>query len=770
MPERPSEPIRRRIHIQGAVQGVGFRPFVYRLADELRLAGWVSNTAQGVRIEVEGPPTEVEAFVRRVEQERPPLSRIYSFETWALDAHGYSGFEIVASDGSGAKSALVLPDIATCPECLRELFDPADRRFRYPFLNCTHCGPRYTIVRALPYDRPNTSMAGFPMCAECRREYEDPLDRRFHAQPVACPVCGPRLTAHRSDRSRIAEGDDALLFVCDRLRRGEIVAVKGIGGFHLMVDARDDHAVQRLRRLKQRESKPLAVLAPSQDFARTIAELGDAEERALCSPESPILLARRLGSEISPSVAPGNPNLGVMLPSNPLHHLLAAELGFPVVATSGNLSDEPICIDNDEAFDRLGGIADLFLMHDRPIVRHVDDSIVRFMAGRESVLRRARGYAPLPVAFVGSESSCLAGYGAHLKSAVAVSLEGQILLSQHIGDLETLEAALAYDRVLADLAGLYGATPTAAACDLHPDYLSTHRAVASGLPVHPVQHHLAHVAACMADNQLRPPVLGVSWDGTGLGVDHTIWGGEFLRVDAGSWDRVAHLRRFPLPGGDAAVREPLRSAMGLLFDLAGRLDRDSPEGRLVARARQRIDAAIGERESGLLAQALSRSANTPLTSSAGRLFDAVSALLGVCAHSRFEGDAAMRLEFACDPLDEEIALAPMGIVRPADAAALLDWSPLIVSLLAESESGRSVGSIARAFHAALACGIADVCEAEGLERVALTGGCFQNKTLLELAVSELRSRGLQPYWHQRIPTNDAGIAVGQLAWIMDYST
>jgi len=522
--------VRLRLAICGAVQGVGFRPFVYRLARELRLAGWVGNTPQGVLVEIEGVTARTEAFRLRVCSEGPPVARVQSLEPTYLDPVGYEGFDIRSSHLSGARTALILPDIATCPECLGEVMDPANRRYRYPFTNCTHCGPRYSIIEDLPYDRASTTMRDFAMCARCRAEYGDPEDRRFHAQPNACPECGPHLAWWNRDGEVLARGDRALARAVESLVGGAIVAIKGLGGFHLMVHARHPEAVGRLRQAKNREEKPFAVMYPGLEQVRGDCVVADLEAGLLKSPEAPIVLLRRRPDDtLAPGVAPGNPRFGVMLPYTPLHHLLLADVGAPLVATSGNLADEPICIDAAEACERLAGIAEFLLVHDRPIQRHVDDSIVRVVGSRELVLRRARGYAPLPVRLPRPATGALA-VGAHLKSAAAMAVGHQAFVSQHIGDLETAEARQALDRTLDDLGRLYGVREAAVACDLHPDYASTRgareRAHAAGVPLYPVQHHYAHVRACMTENDLEPPVLGVAWDGTGYGLDGTVWGGR----------------------------------------------------------------------------------------------------------------------------------------------------------------------------------------------------------------------------------------------------
>jgi hydrogenase maturation protein HypF len=785
----PPGRVRLRIALRGAVQGVGFRPFVHRLAAELRLPGWVNNSPQGVRIEVEGARAALETFLLRLDSEKPPHSFIQSLEASWLDPVGYADFQIRESDTGGDRLALVLPDIATCPECLRDIFDPTNRRYRYPFTNCTHCGPRFSIIEALPYDRANTTMKRFPMCADCRAEYDDPSHRRFHAQPNACPVCGPHLELWDAQGRPLQTHDAALLAAANATRAGQIVAVKSLGGFHLIVDARNESAVRRLRDRKHREEKPFALLFPSLDTVKAVCEVSPLEERLLRSPEAPIVLLRRRRDRTQPSgptrtdapappiaesVAPNNPNLGVMLPSNPLQHLLMAELGFPVVATSGNLSDEPICTDEREALERLGGIADVFLVHDRPIARHVDDSIVRVVLDRELVLRRARGYAPLPVALSGNDPGAptVLAVGAHLKNTVALALKDQVFLSQHIGDLESEPAHRAFRRVIADLQKLYAARPEIVAADLHPDYLSTQFAremTASGGAAAPrlvgVQHHLAHVLACLAENEAALPVLGVAWDGTGYGTDAAIWGGEFFWVTNERAERVAHWRPFPLPGGDAAAREPRRAALGVLFERFGSAAFD--------RADLPTLAAFAPAELAALRSMLERRVQCPRCCSVGRLFDAVASLTGLRQRMRFEGQAAMELEFACDGVETDAAY-PVAIGAAATAptdppanairelALVLDWAPMIEAVLADVARGVSVAEMSAKFHNALAGAVAAVARRAGATRVALSGGCFQNRYLTERTVAALRAAGVQVYWHQRVPPNDGGIALGQI--------
>ena len=749
---------RLKVTVRGAVQGVGFRPFIYRLATELRLTGWVNNSAQGVFIEVEGEPAELQEFVLRVERDRPAISFIQSLESSFVDPVGYEGFTIRPSV-QGEKTALVLPDIATCPDCFSEIFDPRNRRYLYPFTNCTNCGPRFTIIESLPYDRPTTTMKKFEMCEECRREYEDPFDRRFHAQPNACPVCGPKLELWVGDGTVSATGNDALLAAAQAVRDGRVVAVKGIGGFHLMVDARDESAVALLRERKRREEKPFALMYPSLERLSGDCEIGELEHRLLCSPESPIVLLRRKHdsrSEVCDLIAPGNPYLGAMLPYTPLHHVLMAELQFPVVATSGNLSDEPICTDEHEALLRLAGIADVFLVHDRPIVRHVDDSIVRVVLGRELVLRRARGFAPLPVQTEQGGEKILA-VGAHQKNTIAASVGKQVFVSQHIGDLETVESYRAFEEVIESFGELYELKPEVVACDLHPDYVSTEYARKRSERIVGVQHHYAHALSCMAENGIEAPALAVSWDGSGYGPDGTIWGGEFLKIDESRFERAAHFRTFMLPGGEKAVREPRRVGLAVLYGIFGE-DAFLKELSAVK--------AFAPTELRSMMSMLSRGINAPRTSSAGRLFDAVASLIGLRQKVRFEGQAAMELEFlATGPLKPESGLngAPAdGPYAVKLCGGVVDWEPMVLGILRDVGSNVPQQIIARRFHETLVTGIVLVAESVGLEKVVLTGGCFQNKLLTELAVERLRAAGFRVYWHQRVPPNDGGIALGQV--------
>lgn len=831
--DQPKSPSlhRLRVTIAGAVQGVGFRPFVYRLATELSLAGWVINDTRGVFIEVEGESVQLEHFLQRLPAEAPPNARITQIAHEWLPPAGDSSFEIRHSDHVGARQVIILPDLATCPDCYAELFDPANRRYRYPFINCTNCGPRFTIVEALPYDRPNTTMRGFALCAACQQEYTDPRDRRFHAQPNACAACGPTVTFYsrkrengelRNWQSEIGglpdtqsperpifnipgsdlRSDAALHRAAEAIRCGAIVAVKGLGGFHLLVDARNVAAVEELRRRKQRPTKPLAVMVRDLEQAAMLCTVTPAAAELLCSPAAPIvLLPRRADAAIADKVAPDNPDIGVILPYTPLHHLLMAELGFPIVATSGNLTDEPICTDEEEAMTRLGEIADAFLMHNRPIARHADDSVLWFVDGAPQLLRRARGYAPLPVP-VTQPLPTILGVGAHLKNTVALSIGAQVFLSQHIGDLETAPAYTAFQRVIADFLRLYEAQPAAVAHDLHPEYFSTKWAEESvgnrdwglgdwgsgkekgrenaaddtppianpqfpisplpalpiaHLPLIPVQHHHAHLAACLADNGATGSALGLIWDGTGFGLDGTIWGGECLLGDAGSFTRVAHLRPFRLPGGEAAVREPRRVALALLWELYG--------DEMLAWEWLPCVGGFAEHERRLLATMLARGVNTPVTTSMGRLFDGVAALIGLHPRVTFEGEAAMALEH-CAASNEHAAypfsideLPPLAL-QPA--SLLLDWAPLIETILADLRRHDEASVIAARFHNALVEVGAAVAQHIGQSQVALSGGCFQNRRLTETLARRLRADGFSVLLHRQVPPNDGCISLGQV--------
>ena len=589
------------------------------------------------------------------------------------------------------------------------------------------------------------------MCPACDREYHDPYDRRFHAQPNACPHCGPRLELWDAKGTALAKDEEALLRGSDIVRDGQILALKGVGGFQLIVDARNANAVQRLRARKRREEKPFALMYPSFDLVEQDCNVSELEARLLRAPEAPIVLLHRRSdlSQIAPAVAPASPSLGVMLPYSPLHHLLMRDLGIPVVATSGNLSDEPICVDEYEALQRLDGVADSFLVHNRPIVRHMDDSVARVVSDRQMVLRRARGYAPLPV-HMKNTLPCVLGVGAHLKNSVALSVGHEIFVSQYIGDLATGEAFSAFRRTTADLPRLYEAQTSIIACDMHPDYLSTKHARRMRPPLHQVQHHFAHVLACMAENELEDPVLGVSWDGTGYGTDGTVWGGEFLLIDEEAFQRVAHLRQFRLPGGDAAAKEPRRAALGVLYEIWG--------DKVISDPRLAPIGSFSDSELVVLQRMLSKGINSPFTSSAGRLFDAVASILGLRQQVTFEGQAAMELEFAIQPDIDDVY--PFEITD--GLPMVVDWAPMIPEMLIDLQRGQPAGNISAKFHNTLTESIVAAARKVGEPKIVLTGGCFQNRYLVERSVGRLLDAGFKPYWHQRVPPNDGGIALGQV--------
>jgi hydrogenase maturation protein HypF len=762
---------RLRAEIRGAVQGVGFRPFVYRLARELDLEGWVVNGNAGVLLEVEGPSARLDRFLTRLADEPPPAAAIDEIRSSRLSPAGYSGFRIEPSEQEGKRTVQVLPDLATCARCRDEVRDPENRRYRYPFTNCTDCGPRFSIVESVPYDRPRTTMKRFTMCDPCREEYENPLDRRFHAQPNACPDCGPQVALRDGGGQLLATADAALERAVTALRDGAIVAVKGLAGYHLMLDARNGDALERLRSAKPRREKPLAVMVRDLEAARELCRLDAAAEALLISAQAPIVLApRRKSAMVHASVAPGNPYLGVMLAYSPLHQILLDELRFPLVATSGNRKDEPICTDEAEAIVRLAGLAELFLEHDRPIARHADDSVVQVVEGQPRLLRRARGWAPRPVPHSGELPPILA-VGAHLKNAVALSVGQQVLVGQHLGDMETIEAHEAFERAIVDLLELYDVQPVALAHDLHPDYTTTDWALraSSGAPgpavcrrlegcrLVPVQHHHAHLAACLAENGWDGgEVLGVTWDGTGYGADGTIWGGEFLVGDASSYRRVAHLHPFRLPGGEASIRQPRRTALALLHESAA-------AARAAAESLPAIRSFRAE-ERRVLERMLDRGVGAPVTTSAGRLFDGVSALVGLCLEASYDAQAAMALEFAADPMVREaypIEVAASG--EQPDRLLLVDWRPTVAALLDDLRRAEATATISARFHNALAEATLRVAQEVGLETVALSGGCFQNQRLLRSTAKRLREAGFRLLLQGQLPPNDGGISLGQVA-------
>jgi hydrogenase maturation protein HypF len=747
--------VRRRLVVRGIVQGVGFRPFVYGLAVRHQLAGFVGNDSQGVFIEVEGPPAAIDAFIGELRANPPPLASIESIASEALPPKGETAFVIVASAQQAGASTSISPDVAICADCLRELFDPNDRRYRYPFINCTNCGPRFTIIRDIPYDRAQTTMASFAMCPRCAAEYHDPNNRRFHAQPNACPDCGPRVWFERPGQAVVWD-DAAICAAQDALRAGQIVAVRGIGGFHLACDATSDAALQALRARKGRVDKPFALMVRDLDAARALAEVSNAEAELLTGPARPIvLLRRRPDARVSPLVAPGNGYLGLMLPYSPLHYLLLDGLAQPLVMTSGNLSDEPICKDNEEARARLAGLADAFLFHNREIHIHCDDSVMRVLDGAPLPIRRSRGYAPFPVRLP-RPAPMLVAAGGELKATFCITRDQNAYLSQHIGDMENLETLRAYERAVDHFVRLFRLRPEAVVCDLHPGYLTTQWAerfaASHGLPLFKVQHHHAHIAACLAEHGFDPDerVIGVSFDGTGYGSDGAIWGGEVLIANCRAFQRAAHLKYTPLPGSDAGIKRPYRVALAHLWAAGIPWEADLP-----------CVAACPPDEQRVLRRQLERRLNSPLTSSAGRLFDAVAALIGVRQVITYEAQAAIELEALCD--QDELGRYPFTI-EDADVL-VLDPAPMLRAIVDDLRAGVRRESIAAKVHNTLAKIIVEVSillrERSGVKVVALSGGVFQNVTLLRQARAQLQAAGFRVLTHQAVPPNDGGLALGQ---------
>ena len=765
----------KHVELGGVVQGVGFRPFVYNLALEHGVKGWVRNTSAGVEMQVAGATDAVDAFVSELGSRAPPLARIDWIRVEDCPADGHKGFAILESMSREDAYPLIAPDHATCPDCLRELFDPVDRRFGYPFINCTNCGPRFTIIEDIPYDRPKTTMRAFRMCEACQAEYDDPSDRRFHAQPNACPACGPHLEwvdcscapAGNLVGEPALRGDRAVILNAVRLlRSGGILALKGLGGFQLACDATDSAAVARLRARKRRPHKPFAIMMATVEEVRQHCRIPREEEALLCSTSAPIVLLSWMPeSSVAVEAAPKQRVLGVMLPYTPIHHLLLREAGKPLVMTSGNLSEEPIAKDNEEALKRLEPLADAFLLHDRDIYARYDDSVwIVPLAGNPQPVRRARGCAPDPIR-VNWHLGRILGCGAELKNTFCLTRDQYAFVSQHIGDLENLDTLENFEATLKIYEHLFRSRPEVVACDLHPDYLSSRyareRAEAEGLPVFAVQHHHAHIASCMADNDWSPaagPVLGVALDGTGYGADGTVWGGEFLVAGYASFRRFGHFQYLPLPGGEAAIRRPCRMALACLETLLGHV----PDLPALAR--------LPRQEVEIVGQMIAKGVNTPLTSSCGRLFDAVSALLGVCLDASYEGQPAMELESA--------AAEFMGTGMPVPGAypfsvegqedrMVLRLESLFEALVEDVRRGVPLGEISIRFHVTVARMVARMCRqmrAEtGLSKVALSGGCFQNRLLLRLAVEDLKDLGFEVLTHRQVPCNDGGISLGQAA-------
>jgi hydrogenase maturation protein HypF len=747
------------IAIEGVVQGVGFRPFVYGLATRSGLGGFVRNRAGTVEIEAEGPGHDVDTFLESLRSSPPPLAKIERISCRTLEPGGELTFRIEASElgeESSVRPIFISPDVATCDECLTDLFDPGNRRYLYPFVNCTNCGPRLTIVKGAPYDRQLTTMAAFEMCDQCRAEYVDPGDRRFHAQPTCCPKCGPRLEAVDRQGTPIGQGDP-IERVAQALRAGKIAAIKGLGGYHLACDAGSEAAVQTLRRRKHRDEKPFAVMVADVSAARVFCDVNAAEAALLRSIRRPIVLLRKkeFVGDISESIAPRNPWLGVMLPYTPVHHLLLRQLdGAPLVMTSGNRSDEPIAYQDGDALKRLGGIADIFLMHNRSIHVRCDDSVTRIVGGSVLPIRRSRGYAPQPLRISKHCSIPTLAVGGQLKATFALGHQDKAFISHHMGDLDHFEAAQAFERDVSLYENLFNINARLVAHDLHPDYVSTQyarrRAGAVETELLPIQHHHAHMASCMAENELDERVIGVTFDGTGYGTDGTVWGGEFLVGDYRHIDRVGHLRCVGMPGGDAAIKEPWRMALAHVVDA------------------EVHEPGLESRISGVslctVRQMIARQFNTPITSSAGRLFDAVASLAGIRDRVSFEGQAAVEMEHLA-------SAAVADCAYPFDIAAgeilVVDTRPMIRSVVEDLKNGASQNSISKRFHSTLVEMIVTVCHQikikSGIDTIVLSGGVFLNALLTTETSHRLASEGFRVYRHRRVPPNDGGLSLGQLA-------
>ncbi|MDH5427426.1 MAG: carbamoyltransferase HypF [Nitrospirota bacterium] len=765
-PIRSDQRERIQLTIRGTVQGIGFRPFAFRLAQDLSLGGWIANTPQGTLLELEGTPKNLQTFQKRITAELPLTGNIQAMTSTHIPVIGQRSFCIHPSQGDDQAHSVISPDLATCEDCLQDIKSPKSRRYRYPFTTCAQCGPRFSIALRLPYDRLNTTMDQFVICEECQCEYDDPSDRRFHAETIACPSCGPQVELWDHDGKLLAQQEEGLQAAAEIIRHGSILAVKGLGGFQLWVKADSSEAIQRLRQRKLRPTKPMAVLFHSLASLDQHCLVSPDETALLTSPAAPIVLVRkRATSTLAHNVSPNNSYVGAMLPHTPLHHLLANELLMPVIATSGNRSGEPLVIDEQDAVHRLHRIADAFLVHNRPIVRPVDDSIVQVVNEKCQMRRRARGYVPTPLSVelglaAARELLPILAVGGHLKNTVAVTTADQIIVSQHIGDLSTPEASTQFEQTIADMLTLFAVTPQAIACDSHPDYRSSRLAHQFGqrhhIPVLPIQHHHAHIAACQAEHGLQGPVLGVAWDGAGYGSDETIWGGEFFLCEDAGFRRMFHVRPFGLPGGEVCMREPRRVALALLNEVFGKdvLEWDLPPLQ-----------SLGSPLSRSLVALLEKDVHCPITSSVGRLFDGVSALLGLSQIASFEGEAAMALEFLADSEIEHTHLQPYRIpIEPQSESQgpwVADWRPLLAAIVQDIFEHKSPSTIALGFHHALAMLIADVAERIQCPQIVLSGGVFQNALLLKFSEGELTKRGFTVFTPHLFGPNDGGLSLGQ---------
>jgi len=741
---------RLRVKLKGAVQGVGFRPFVYRLAKSLGLKGYVINDSKGVEIEIEGEEEGLAKFLLKLSKEKPPLARIYSQEILYLEPIGYSDFEIRKSNEEGEKEVLILPDIATCEDCLKELFDPSDRRCLYPFINCTNCGPRFTIIEKLPYDRKNTTMKIFKMCSDCEKEYKNPLDRRFHAQPNACPKCGPWVSLYDTQGNLVAEKEEALSMLIEEIKKGKIVAVKGIGGFHLVCDATNEETVRLLRERKRRQEKPFAVMFRDLKQVEEYANPSELEKALLLSPERPIVLIEKK-KELAPSVSPGLKRVGAFLPYSPIHHIILRGLDFPVVATSGNLSDEPIVKDNQEALEKLVNFADFILIHNRDIKRRCDDSVMKVIGGVPTPIRRSRGYSPLPIELPFSLPRKVLAVGGMLKNTFAIGFGNKVFLSQHIGDVENLTTLKVFEENIYDFMKLYEFKPEVIVCDKHPRYETTRWAKwfseKEGIPLIEIQHHYAHILSCMAENGVKDKVLGIAWDGTGYGDDGTLWGGEFLIADYRNYERVFNFKPFKLIGGEKAVKEPKRVALSILFEIFGKEATDLEIPTLRAFEKNEVEVLYKAWEKGI---------NSPLSSSVGRLFDAVASILGIRQTLSYEGQGAMMIEDLYDYTEKD----HYGFTIRGNQ---IDWREIFYEILKEKDKGKAVSK----FINTLANICLEIAKCVGIQRICLSGGVMQNNPLVSRIKELLEKKGFKVYTHQKVPPNDGGIALGQAVYSVD---
>ncbi len=761
------------INVRGVVQGVGFRPFVYGLATKYNLKGWVCNTSEDVKIEIEGETEAIEQFKLELKTKAPPLAHIEDIAISYHSSIGYKNFEIRSSIAEEGKYQLISPDIATCQACLSELLDPNNRRYHYPFTNCTNCGPRFTIIEDMPYDRPKTTMRYFQMCHQCQEEYDNPLDRRFHAQPNACPKCGPKVELVDAQGKPVAS-PDPIATASQLLRRGNIIAIKGLGGFLLACDATNKAVVKTLRERKRRPFKPFAIMVTNMAEVKRHCYVSPEEEKLLTSSQSPIVLLKwKDGSPVSREIAPNLAYLGIMLPYTPLHHILLRDTQLPLVMTSGNLSEEPIAKDNDEALRRLKGIADYFLIHNRDIYSRYDDSVAMVERGTNQLVRRARNCAPYPITLPFKTKQVL-GCGAEMKNTFCLTRDNYAFLSQHIGDMENVETLEHFGNTISLYKSLFRIEPEIVAHDLHPDYLSTKYAQElseSGMKVIPVQHHHAHIASCMADNGLQSAVIGVAFDGTGMGADRHIWGGEFLVADYKSFNRVGHLEYLPLPGGDAAIKKPYRTAIGYILSLLGE----------DALRRLAFVEQVSEAEAEVVKRQIERGLNSPLTSSMGRLFDAVSALIGIRDKIDYEGQAAVELEMVaypchCEERDSSLTPGTSSAISADNESypynitedkgmRTIKLRELLQAIVEDLKQGSSKARISIRFHNTIAQMTSQVCRLiaseTGIYQVALSGGVFQNRLLLNKTASLLEKSGFQVFIHRQVPCNDGGISLGQ---------